>query len=284
MNHSHIYRTMIAGSIPSFKMDIDAAIVKIAGDILQDYRLHVLQARHGDHVFFFAVASRWISHAQSFGTALAAALPGHPQHRGDGVYALQAGEETFAAVKQGADLFLLQGDASTVEAAAKQHGLSIHATSPQTEAWPLTSVFSQQRRQIERVTGKITAAAAWLLGTCATAYLLLCAGETYLNWHQKPDLHSPATADLVRQFQYTSPLFEQLAHFQQISATVVRAGGWIEGYTWKPGQDESFEIVMPGWISQDYIEALGKGTIADYNIPDNLVIAHKGTLKKGEQP
>lgn len=277
---ARMHAAMVAGGMPWFKGNIDAAIVNVAGAMLGDPCVHVLSAREDDYVFYFAVPSRQVNRAGGFATELAAALPAHPAYRGNGVYAVQAGAIFVAAVKHDMDLFMLSGDMDTIDATAEQYGLQRHLLPPETEQWPLESAFSQQRHTIAHIAGKVMRAAGWTMGICTLLYLLLSVAEDFLINKKEQLASSQATADIVKQFQYTSPLFEQLAHFQQISASVVRSGGWIEGYQWHPEKDESFEIIMPGWISQDYIEALGKGTIADYSIPDNLVIIRKGNLEK----
>lgn len=275
---------MVAGAIPSFDQDADNTIVSIVGAILQDTRLHVLSARGGDHVFYLAVASKWVSHTKHFHTALAAALPGHPEHRGNAIYAIQIGKSMVAAVKQDADLFIVNEDAATLNGMAQDSLLPLLVLPSDAKSWPLESNFSRQRNSIERITGKVARLSTYVLAACILLYLIMSGAEEYLKRNSKQLARSDATADLIRDFQYTSPLSEQLAHFQLISATVVRAGGWIDGYIWKPGKEEAFEIIMPGWISQDYIEALGAGTVAEYNIPDNLVIARKGTLRSVDKP
>ncbi|MES2261600.1 MAG: hypothetical protein V4724_24035 [Pseudomonadota bacterium] len=265
-------------------MDVDDTIVAIAGAILHEHRLHVLSVRDRDHIFYYAVPSKRVRHARHFQTPLAAAMPGHPQHRGDGVYALQSGSKMIAAIKQGAELFVLHDEACAIDAAAQRHVLPVHMLSDTTEMWPLEPISGRQRALVERIAGKLSRLSAWVLGSSALAYLLLSGGDAYLARQAEQQEKARPTAEIVSQFQYTSPLFEQLAHFQQISATVVRSGGWIEGYIWKPRKGEAFEIVMPGWISHDYIEALGPGTVADYNIPDNLVTARKGNLEEMSKP
>jgi hypothetical protein len=275
-----IYASMIAGSIPAFSMDIEAAIVKIAGAILQDYRLHTLYVRDEAHVFYYAVPSRLISHASQFETALAAAMPGHPDYQGDAIYALDIGMEFVAVIKQQGDFFLTHGDREAINTLADKHTLPIHILSTAAQTWPLKSAFGSQRKYIEELSQRIVRMSTLALGVGTLLYLALLGGEQYLKWSSKSSSQTQALADTIQRFEYTSPLFEQLAHFQKISATVVRSGGWIEGYSWKPGKDESFEIVMPGWISQDYIDSLGPGTVTEYNIPDNLVTARKGSIEK----
>lgn len=259
-------------------------MVTIAGGVLQDHRLHILSAGDGEYVYYLAVPSRWVTHAERFQTPLAMALPGHPEHRGDGVYVLNTSSEGIAAVKRHGEFFLVHEAPSVIEKAAQDYGLPVHAVDNAVESWPLESVYSRQRNIIGQATAKVTRIAGYTLGVCLVLYALLVGGKMYLERGAANKAATGATAEIVKQFQYTSPLSEQLAHFQQISVAVVRAGGWIEGYIWRPGKDEAFEITLPGWVSRDYIEALGEETVADYSIPDNLVIARKGDLEKMSKP
>lgn len=266
---------------------MEDAIGTIAGGILHDHRLHILSNGDSEYIYYYAVPSKWVTHDEQFMTPLAMALPGHPGHRGNGIYVLNTSHARVAVVKRSGEFFLLSEESSAtsaIEKVAHDYGLPIHTIEETVKPWPLESVYSRQRNLIGQVVGKVAKAVGYILGACVALYALFAVTEVYLERVAKDKAVTGSAGEVVKQFQYASPLSEQLAHFQQISAAVVRAGGWIEGYIWRPGKGEAFEITLPGWVSRDYIEALGTGTVVDYSIPENLVFARKGDLEKMSKP
>ncbi len=282
--YPHIHTAMIAGCVAVKPEQANDVIASIATTALHDARLHMLVTYHDGHAYYFAVPSAYISHASDFATPLASALPNHPGHLGDGVYALVLGSMAIGAIKHGAELTIVREETEQLAARALALELPLHCLGNDVQAWPLESVFGRYRQAVERYSALLTKFFAITLLACTVTYAAMLGAEAYAAKHGGRLWQSSPAPEVVTHLQYTSPLFEQLAHFQRISATVVRSGGWIEGYVWKHDKGEAFEIAMPGWISQDYVEALGKGAIADYNIPDNLVVVRKGDLEKLSKP
>ncbi len=278
--NAHTYAAMIGGSFAVSSRDTDDVVAAIAADALHDARVHALIVKESGHAYYLAVPSQRVTSAQKFTTPLAAALPGHSAHQGDGVYVLRLGEQAVVVSKQGTEFFVEHLDSSAVEDIARARGLALYHVAAGDDGWALESLFGRDRRAIERYSAYWARVSSRVIAGGIATYLLLMAGEAYSLQHGGRLWQTKPSPESVKQLQYTSPLFEQLAHFQQISATVVRSGGWIEAYVWKPGKGEAFDIVMPGWISQDYIEALGPGAVSEYNIPDNLVIVRKGSIEK----
>lgn len=277
---AHLHANMIAGCIPaSARPAFDAdAVAAIAGRALHDHRLHVLTAVDGGYLYYFALASKWVTHAPTFDTVLAIALPGHPQHRGDGIY-LHAAAPGVAAIKRQGELLLIGDDDATLEGIARAYGLGTHRIDAATTPWPLVAADDARRESISRMTGRIATVCRRAIGACVALYVVMALADAVLDQLASDTVPVAATAALVKRIQYVSPLSEQLAQIQKMSATVVRAGGWIEGYVWKQGKGEAFSITLPGWVSQDYIESLGPGTVTEQNVPDNLIIARKGDLE-----
>lgn len=279
---TRIYDHMIAGSFLDLKANIEEMVVKIAGSIFLNDRIHMLTIQDGGNVYYLAAPSRYITCAEKFSTPLAMALPGHPSHQGDGAYLLSTTSLNLGVIKRNDDFFLSR-DPLEIERIAHEHGLPIHQIDAGIEPWPLEAAYARYRGIIGRATQRVARIAGYTIAACATFYAMIVITQA-IAAHIPSWLPSFSKAEAVKQFQYTSPLSEQLAHFQKISSTVVRAGGWIDGYIWKAGQGEAFEITLPGWISHDYIDALGPDTIADYAIADNLVIAKKGDLERMSKP
>jgi len=275
---------MIAGCIPAFPLDVEGAIVKIAGGILRDHCLHILSASDGEHVYYFAVPSKWVTHAEKFETQLAMALPGHPEHRGDGIYVLDVSPIVVAVIKRRGEFLLLCDEASAIDKIAQDSRLEIYNAGTATTSWPLESLDGYHRGIIGNIVNRFARLATYVTVGCIVLYASLTLVDVLLDQFNKDKVLLGSTAEAVKHIQYASPMSEQLAQIQKISATVVRAGGWIDGYIWKQGKGEAFEIFLPGWVSRDYMEALGPGIVTDYNIPDNLVVARKGNLEEMSKP
>jgi hypothetical protein len=276
---SHLHAQLIAGCIPASGMHATDAVKVIAAQVLHDHRLHLLTAVEDGHVYYFALPSACVTHSATFDTALAMALPGHPQHQGDGIYVLDA-MPGIAVIKRHGELLLLNNDAAAVSKIAFDHGLSTRHIGADTVPWSLVASDDSRRDAIGHLVGRVNKVCRNAIGACVALYILLAVGDAVLDQIDQRKAPATATAALVKRIQYASPLSEQLAQIQKTSATVVRAGGWIDGYVWKQGKGEAFVITLPGWISQDYIEALGPGTVTEQNMPDNLIVARKGDLEK----
>ena len=95
--------------------------------------------------------------------------------------------------------------------------------------------------------------------------------------------HMRAINNAVAKIDFISPLSEQIARMQRVSALVVRAGGWIEEYEVRKGT-EKFVLMMPAWITRDYIDALGPKIEADQSADENLVRISLGVPLSGTTP
>ncbi|GLR27312.1 hypothetical protein [Limnobacter litoralis] len=77
------------------------------------------------------------------------------------------------------------------------------------------------------------------------------------------------------------PLARQISRVQRVSATVIRSGGWIERYSLKGENQESFELVLPSWVSQDYLDSLGRDVVTDLRDTEGLLTVRK--TEKGKK-
>jgi len=273
-----IHGEMIAGCVAATSAE-EASTFSVVSQALGDGRFHFLSAQADGHVYYLAVSSRSITHDMAFSTPLAIALPDHPQHLGDGVYVFPDEVSTQAVLKHKTEFLLMDKSSDDLSRIIKQYGLKFFQIEEGAEPRSLRSPQARYVEQFDRVSQKIKKVCRLGLATTGIVYvvLTLTADDYWSNWISLNWVHRSDTADLVRQIQYTSPLTEKISRFQQVSAVVIRSGGWVNAYLWKHGE-EAFDISLPGWISRDYIEALGPGTIADFSIPDNLVMARKGDV------
>jgi hypothetical protein len=89
------------------------------------------------------------------------------------------------------------------------------------------------------------------------------------------DLNATLTKLSVQQ-----PLARQISRIQKVSATVVRSGGWIEKYQMNGEHSESFELILPSWVSQDYLDSLGRDVVTDLRDMEGLLTVRKQGKKE----
>ena len=87
----------------------------------------------------------------------------------------------------------------------------------------------------------------------------------------------------LKDLSVQQPLARQISRIQIVSATVVRSGGWIQSYRLLEEDNESFELVLPSWVSQDYLDSLGRvGVVTDLRDMEGLLTVRK-TGTKGKK-
>lgn len=271
-----IYRQLVAGCIPTVGADGEDAAARVAANALQDERIHMLASRSGDGTYFLAFPSRLATGGECFETPMAVALPTHPQHRGDGIYSFAGAD--VAIVKRAGELLSVPGDSAALESLAVEYRLPTHNVGPDVQPLALEPVYGRNRKAAERIARRVMHVSRVVLVASLVLYVVVEFSTGAARIVAERRATADAMAETVRRLQYVSPLAEQLAHLQIVFGTVVRAGGWINGYVWKRGE-EAFDISLPGWVSHDYVDAMGPGATADFNIADNLVIVRKGDLE-----
>jgi hypothetical protein len=273
------YAGMIAGAIPLHSDDIDKSIFMVAQDVLGTARLHLLVAvdRDNSTVYYFAAASSAFTSIPAFTTPLAAALPGHPQHRGDGIYFL-ADVSLAVAVEKTRDQIRLIANTPEVMAdwLAEQNEQTVYQVEDD-EAWAMESIPAAYRRIADGIAQSASRYSVVVAAIALLMYMGSSIGISVLNASadKSSQAHMKAINDAVTRIDFVSPLSQQLARVQKISALVVRAGGWIDEYEVKKG-NEKFILMMPAWITKDYIDALGPGVVGDQSNDENLIRLARG--------
>lgn len=271
-----IYRQLVAGCVPAVGSDAEDTAARVAANALHDERLHMLASRSGDGTYFLAFPSRLATGGECFETPLAVALPTHPQHRGDGIYSFA--EADVAIVKCAGELLSVPRERAGLESLAVEYRLPMYDVGPEVQPLAMEPVYGRNRKAAERIARRVMHVSRVVLVASLAVYAVMGLSNGAARILAERRATADATAETVRRLQYVSPLAEQLAHLQIVFGTVVRAGGWINGYIWKRGE-EAFDISLPGWVSHDYVDAMGPGATADFNIADNLVIVRKGDLE-----
>ncbi len=286
-NFESAYGNMIAGAVPMHGGDVDKTVFMIAQDVLGTPRMHLLVATDTATatVFYLAAPSSGFTSIALFATPLAACMPTHPQHQGDGIYFLQDVSLSVAVEKNRDQIRLL---ANTSE--AMNEWLAERSDAPlyrveSLEPWAMESVPGAYRRLADRISLRTAKYSTVIAGIALVIYSIASVGVSVQNAaaDQSNQAHMRAINEAVGRIDFVSPLSQQIARLQRVSALVVRAGGWIEEYDVKNGT-EKFILMMPAWITKDYIDALGARVEADQTNDENLVRVSLGAPLPGTTP
>ena len=282
-----IYVSMVAGAIPLHDGDIDKTIFMVAQDVLGTARLHLLVSADPTQatVYYFAAPSTAFASTTIFATPLAAALPSHPQHRGDGIYFLRT-EKLAVAVEKVRDHLRLVANTPEVMAdwLAERPEIPVHDVAD-CDAWAMESVPGAYRRIADGISHRMVRYSAYATALALVVYLAASIGVSVANAaaDKSNQAHMSAINAAVTRIDFISPLSQQVARMQRVSSLVVRAGGWIDEYEFKNGS-EKFVLMMPAWITKDYIDALGPKVEADQANDENLVRVSLGSPLPGTAP
>lgn len=272
-----VYSGMIAGRVPNHDGDVSLSIFFMARDILGTDNLHLLTAESPDakFVYYFAQQSSVFASQPLFETSLAAAFPGNPDHMGDGAYLLTHGSISTAVIKDGDQFRLITNSTDVVKSAISDMDLTIYPAEHFTPV-QIQSITGNQRYLADIFSGKVIKWSAIVSASALVLGLLANIASTAFSTSLKNtnDKKMAELSLLVSKIEHASPLSQQLASFQKISATVVRAGGWIDHYELIGGK-EKFSVSLPDWVTQDFIIALGKDAVADRDPINNLIKVHK---------
>ena len=272
-----IYSGLMAGSVVNHSGDVEKSIFFIAREVLHTDKIHTVTSISidGQQLYYFAVPSALLNQTGAFETPLVAAFPAHPDHRGEGVYYIE--RETFACavIKDGDTFQCLTNKADVLMAHIRDLNLPLHNVD-QAHPWQLESAAGRHRRLADRFSMATIKVAASVTAVAAIVGFSAMLVQSFMSSQASADAAHAAVQlnSVVMKIEHASPLSQQLAQLQKVSSTVVRAGGWIEGYELK-GNAESFSVSLPEWVTQDYIKALGAGTKADKDIGNNIIRVSK---------
>ena len=286
-NADSIYVSMVAGAVPLHGGDIDKTIFMVAQDVLGTARLHLLVSTDPKQatVYYFAAPSIAFASTALFATPLAAAFPAHPQHRGDGIYFL--GTDTLSvAVEKVRDQFRMVANTPDVMAdwLAERPEMPVHDVTDM-DPWAMESIPGAYRRISDGISQRMVRYSAYAMALSLVVFLAASIGVSVVNASADKSNQARMSAinEAVTRIDFISPLSQQVARMQRVSSLVVRAGGWIDEYEVKNGT-EKFVLMMPAWITKDYIDALGPKVEADQANDENLIRVSLGSPLPGTTP
>lgn len=273
-NFDSAYTGMIAGAIPLHAGDIDKTVFMLAQDVLATPKLHLLIATDTDTamVYYLAAPSAGFTSIPVFETPLAAALPTHPQHQGDGIYFLHSVNLSVAIEKSRDSIRLIANSTEVMtEWLAEQQELPLYPVEA-CQPWPMESIPAAYRRIADGISLRTAKYSSIVAAISLVVYFIASIGISVFNARadKSNEAHMNEVNEAVGKIDFVSPLSQQVARVQRVSSLVVRAGGWIDEYEFK-NSNEKFVLMMPAWITRDYIDGLGPRVEADQSTDENLV-------------
>lgn len=273
-----VYSNMIAGRLPVGGGNPQKVVMNQAYAILGTHRLHAFFVERAGYVYYFAVESRYLSSALNFRLPFSEVLPGGPLHMGDAIYQLTGSDYSVALVIEGGSLRLLCNEIDVLKdyligldleiVEVKQSGGQSLRSIPQA-IQGITERFSAIL--MKSSLGVLIASGLVFTGTQMARAYNLSKNESALNSRAvENDLNATLGKLSIQQ-----PLARQLSRIQSVSAAVIRSGGWIERYQMRGENDESFELILPSWVSQDYLDSLGRDVITDLRDMEGLLTVRK---------
>lgn len=272
-----IYTHMIGGSFPhGDTVDPARTVLLIAEDLLGTQQVHLTTAVGDGTVYYLAVPSKALASHAEFACPLAAALPGHPGHAGDGAYVHWMQSHAAAVLRRGTELNLLVGLAEEVMDAIKAAELVTIDVS-QAPGEVLRAPSWHYRMLATRAANYTSTLSLAVLGLAGVTYLASQALIGYVSAGEATRAQTLATQAnaAIEAAQLTQPLGKQVHRITALSTLVVKTGGWIDGYQVTNGSGERFVISLPSWVTADVIREMGDGVRTELQAADNLVWAIK---------
>lgn len=275
------YLRLIAGTVPDHGQgSVDDSLRLLAQEALGTSAVHFIRSPEAvdGRFHYFALPSSVLASEQVPTTELAIALPGHPAHQGPGAYVLESGMYRIAALFDGEQLDLVCNEGELVNDLLSEQLLPVYKVMPDVQAWRFESTYTRQTQLTERLTRRVSRIALVLMAVSGVAYGALLAAEGALQTRRlaSNDAAAQMLDRAVAEIKTGSPLARQLAEYQHRGSLAVRAGGWVDAYQVKAGE-EHFRLFVPSWITPDYLAALGANVTADRDpANEQLLILMKG--------
>ncbi len=273
------YEQILGGCTPCGDNMPQRLVTMIAEDILDTPNINTLFCVHDGYLYYLSLPSRLISSLKQFETPLAKVLPSHPEHKGDGVYRVNLYGRSHIAIKFGTSLKVMSNSEEVIDDYIASNNMRVFdVTNSKGEI--LLSIPSIYRIKVEAISKS----------TQKIMYTLIFVFTLILSWSEiirlniffTPEKEEKPLIDqtirLANEHKKGNPVNKDIERMESIAAITIRAGGWIEEYRKESNGSEHFLVMLPEWVSRDYIEELGAGVTTD-KTSDGLIQARKGSVK-----
>lgn len=286
INLKSIYSNLIAGRLPVGTANAQKVVMNQAYAILGTHRLHAYIVERAGHAYYFAIESSWLSSAAGFSLPFADVLPKGPLHVGDAVYLLKGSDYSAALIVEGGSIRLLCNDDDVLKDYLIGLDLQIVEIEHKGGA-SLTSIPQAIQGVTERFGAVMMKISVAVLVMSSVIFVGAQGANAYSSNAKADGLNARAVENdlnsTLAKLSVQQPLARQISRIQKVSATVVRSGGWIEKYQMHGENSEAFEVILPAWVSQDYLDALGRDVITDLRDMEGLLTVRKQGNKESSK-
>lgn len=265
---SKVYEKIIVGVLPQGSGLPEEAVNFAAVHALGTGAVAATYAQQGGRVFYIAMPCSAMASNLSFYTPLAAALPGHRDHRGDGAYLLEMDGVIAAIVKKGGALDLVVNSSAIVRSLVDGLDLPVFEADG-FEPTELIALDVLRKRESDKLASVVSKIAMWTGGFSA---IFLVAASIASGFFE-PTIAEKREMEAEKMLQQSlkpQPIFDHVSGLQKVASVTARAGGWIKSYKFEKNK-VTWVIELPEWVTKDYIDELGPGAKADLIAGKNLI-------------
>lgn len=265
LSFESLYGSMIAGSVPVHAGDVEQSVAYAAADALETRAVHYhyFRAKDAPKAYYFAVPSKALASHPGARTPLTAAIPGAPEHRGDGAYLIADGSLAAVAISADGDLRLLMNTRDVIDRHLNEIGIPVHDVS-HSVGGELSSSLSRGRRASDQLAGIASKASIFVLGVTVFSAFLLSLANGYLTAKVEDGYRerSQALAKVVEELNFSSPLSQQVYRLHGLAAVAIQGKGWLEKFEYRSGVT-SYELGVQRSARIEAMKRLGVGHQAE---------------------
>jgi hypothetical protein len=259
------YSSIVAGTLPVDKSDASSAVNYSLLELLGTESIHVIISfdENLGCAHFIGLPSANLGGVVDLSFPLSCALPGHPDFKGDGCYVEEGAPISAVIEVRNGLISYICNETNLIDSYVSDSDLPIYKVSQTNNSWYLSSHKSEILKFNNRISKWVIMGGFITLISLISFYLILTflAGANVGKYERSAlkkrlDDEGLQYQQLLSSVDSTSQLPLVLYRIQYISSNVIKAGGWINQYDVKSGS-ESFQLILPEWISKDYLEPYG---------------------------
>lgn len=274
----NIYDHMIAGRIPATLRDAERAVYYVASAALDEEAVQVVWHFHEDQASYLAIPAR-LAAGGVVTTQMGSALPGMPEHKGNGIYRLDLAITVAVVVCTDTHFEYLYHDTEGIDGYLEQYkDLPVFDVSPLPHV-ELEPCIVGARRDMRSTLAALARVNMLAATGAALVFTIAMIGVSFMHRSSGANT-SGVREELVRTVDdlvLQNKIADQMEELMRVAATTTRAGGWIKDYRLKDGKS-SFVAILPEWVTKDYVDALGPSVIADIDRSKGLIEFKKGDI------
>jgi hypothetical protein len=282
-------RGFVVGSLASAAPHHDL-VYHAAAEACDTEHVHMVWTQARDRLWYIAAPSSSFSTSPTPVAPLAAALPGHPEHQGDGAYTATIGAEVAVVIVRNTD-DPTQAEILSFIGEPEQVASFIHAHTPAGTLPLVTDTFAGAPWQGYRIADErrlgslayLTGKTGWMasgLTVIPVAILLAVFGFTSISADQTETQRSSATTTLIDRIKTatTNPLRATTTEIRAVAAGVSEAQGHVLLYRVRNGQP-GLVLDLPSWATATQIRNIPGLQRVENDPNTGRLIAYRGDTR-----